>query len=186
MCPHPGGGRNWPATSYNPQLKMVFAESLKSCMDFEWNPRSAAETAAGGADDLWIWRVPPNHDGKFGRLEGVNLETRKVVWTYRQRAALASSTLTTASGLLFIGSRDRTFMAMDASDGKVLWKTRLDASPSSTPVTYSVGGNQYVAVVAGNGGPHAWPFPTPEYANPTEGTTLWVFKLPSGETGAQQ
>ena len=128
----------------------------------------------------------PHRDGKFGRLQAVDLKTRKVIWTRRQRAAYASSTLTTAGGLLFIGSRDRSFMALNAADGKLLWKTRLDASPSSTPVTYSVGGHQYVAVVAGNGGPHAWPFPTPEYANPSEGTTLWVFRLPGDNGSAQQ
>lgn len=179
ICPHPGGGRNWPATSYDPDTKMLFSQSLESCEYFAWNPRSQAETAGGGSDDLWIWQVPPNHDGKFGRLQAVNLATRKIVWTYRQRSALASSILTTAGGLLFVGSRDRNFLAMDAADGKILWKTRLDASPSSSPVTYSAGGHQYVAVVAGNGGPQAWPFPTPENANPTGGTTLWVFALPS-------
>lgn len=186
ICPHPGGGRNWPATSYDPATTMLFSEPLESCEDFAWNPPGPAQIAAGGSDDLWIWRAPPNHDGKFGRLQAVNLSTRKVVWTYRQRAALASSILATAGGLLFVGSRDRDFMAMNASDGAVLWKTRLDASPSSSPITYSAAGNQYVAVVAGNGGPQAWPFPTPEYANPREGTTLWVFELPGVSAPAKQ
>lgn len=63
--------------------------------------------------------------------------------------------------------------------GAVLWHAVLGASPSSTPVTYSAGGQQYVGVVAGNGGPVAWPYMTPEIANPTSGTTLWVFKLAS-------
>ena len=70
------------------------------------------------------------------------------------------------------------FMALNAGDGSILWKVRLDASPSSSPITYRAGGKQFVAVVAGNGGPQAWPLPTPEYANPRDGTTLWVFELP--------
>ena len=53
-------------------------------------------------------------------------------------------------------------------------------------MTYSVGGKQYVAVVAGNGGPVAWPYLTPEVENPAGGTTLMVFKLPdAGEVPAQ-
>ena len=184
ICPHPGGGRNWPATAYDPETTTLFSESLESCEQFAWNPRSPAEAAAGGSDDLWIWQAPPHHDGKFGRLQAVNLSTRRIMWTYRQRPALASSILTTAGGLLFVGSRDRSFLALDAHDGAILWKTRLDASPSSSPITYSAGGRQYVAVVAGNGGPQAWPFPTPEFANPGDGTTLWVFGLSGSDATA--
>ncbi|MGH9687888.1 MAG: PQQ-binding-like beta-propeller repeat protein, partial [Candidatus Acidiferrales bacterium] len=92
-------------------------------------------------------------------------------------AAISSSTLTTGGGLVFAGSRDRRFRAFDAATGKVLWQRTLGASVSSTPVTYSVAGQQYVAVVAGNGGPVAWPQLTPEVANPAGGTTLWVFRL---------
>ena len=52
--------------------------------------------------------------------------------------------------------------------------------PSSTPVTYSVGGQQYVAVVAGGGGAHdiTWAALTPEIDSPAGSPSLWVFKLP--------
>ena len=93
--------------------------------------------------------------------------------------------LTTAGGLVFAGSRDRRFRAFDAATGKILWQSTLNASLSSTPVTYSIGGEQYVAVVAGNGGPVAWPQLTPEIANPLGGTTLWVFKLPGAGDSTQ-
>ena len=65
--------------------------------------------------------------------------------------------------------------------GKLLWQTQLNAAPNSSPVTYSVQGEQYVAVVAGGGGPlsSASASLTPEIDNPAGGTTLWVFKLPS-------
>ena len=45
-------------------------------------------------------------------------------------------------------------------------------------MTFSIGDRQYVAVVAGNGGPVAWPFLTPEIDNPAGNVTLWVFQLP--------
>jgi len=85
--------------------------------------------------------------------------------------------------VLFVGGRDRYFNAFDSTNGKILWRRRLPASPSSTPVTYSAGGHQYVAVVAGNGGPVAWNTLTPENDNPVGGTTLMVFSLP--EANAQ-
>jgi PQQ-dependent dehydrogenase (methanol/ethanol family) len=185
FCPHSGGGRNWPATSYDPESKILYVPLYESCQDFTWIPRDSAATAVGGSDMHFVLHTRPDSDGKIGRLEAVNLETKKVAWIYRQRAAMSSSTLTTAGGLVFAGSRDRRFRAFDASTGKVLWQSRLGASLSSTPVTYSVDGQQYVAVVAGNGGPVAWPQLTPEIANPLGGTTLWVFKLPDAADSAQ-
>ncbi len=181
ICPHSGGGRNWPATSYDPETKILYVPLFESCQDFTWVPRSSAETSAGGSDMRFVLLPRPDSDGKFGRIEAINLQTKKVAWVYRQRAAFSSSTLTTTGGLVFAGSRDRRFQAFDAATGKVLWQAGLGASPSSTPVTYSIAGQQYVAVVAGNGGPVAWPYLTPEIANPPGGTTLWVFKLPDTE-----
>ncbi len=177
FCPHSGGGRNWPATSYDPATKVLYVPLYESCQDFTWVPRVSAATEDGGSDMHFVLHPRPNSDGKMGRIEAVNLETKKVVWVYRQRAAISSSTLTTGGGLVFAGSRDRRFRAFDAATGKVLWQRTLGASVSSTPVTYSVAGQQYVAVVAGNGGPVAWPQLTPEVANPAGGTTLWVFRL---------
>jgi len=185
FCPHSGGGRNWPATSYDPESKILYVPLYESCQDFTWVPRDSAKTAEGGSDMHFVLHPRPDSDGKMGRIEAINLQTKKVVWVYRQRAAISSSTLTTAGGLVFAGSRDRRFRAFDAVTGKILWQSTLNASLSSTPVTYSVGGEQYVAVVAGNGGPVAWPQLTPEIANPLGGTTLWVFKLPGAGDSTQ-
>lgn len=177
FCPHSGGGRNWPATSYDPDTMILYVPLYESCQDFTWVPRDGAETAEGGSDMHFVLHPRPNSDGNIGRLEAINLETKKVAWIYRQRAAMSSSTLVTAGGVVFAGSRDRNFRAFDAENGKILWQRTLSAALSSTPITYSAGGEQYVAVVAGNGGPVAWPQLTPEVSNPTGGTTLWVFQL---------
>jgi alcohol dehydrogenase (cytochrome c) len=181
ICPHPGGIRSWLATSYDPATRMIYVPMVESCMDFTWKPRDAAETAAGGSDLGWVVKAPSGSDGKFGRVEAIDLQTRKVAWIRRQRAPESSSMLATAGEVVFEGSRDRMFRASDSRTGKVLWSIRLNAAPSSTPVTYSIGGRQYVAVVAGGGGAHdvTWPTLTPEIDSPAGGTTLWVFKLPA-------
>jgi alcohol dehydrogenase (cytochrome c) len=181
FCPHSGGGRNWPATSIDINAKVLFVQALETCQDYTWRVRTPAEIAAGVGDMQWVQLPRDGGDGNFGRVQAISLTTGKTLWTQRRRAAFASSTLATAGGLLFVGSRDRYFYAYDSATGKPLWRSRLPASPSATPITYSAGGAQYVAVVAGNGGPVAWPFVTPEIENPTGGTTLTVFKLPSAE-----
>ena len=76
---------------------------------------------------------------------------------------------------------DRYFKANDAATGEDLWKIRLNDVPNSTPVTYSVGGKQYVAVLTGAGSPwtQVWNNLVPEIRNPPSGgATLWVFALP--------
>jgi alcohol dehydrogenase (cytochrome c) len=107
--------------------------------------------------------------------------TREVVWTQRQRAPQTTGALATAGGIVFNGSLDRFIRAYDDSTGKVLWQMRLNDVPSSCPITYTVNGKQYIAVVVGNGGAHAatWPVLVPEIQNPPDhGAALWVFELP--------
>jgi len=178
FCPHSGGGRNWPATSIDLEHKILFVQMFESCQDYTWRDKTPEEIAKGVNDMQWVLKPNPEAGGKFGRVQAIDLATGKTLWMHRRRAAFASSTMATAGGLMFVGSRDRYFYAYDSQSGKPLWRTRLPASPSATPVTYTAGGHQYVAVVAGNGGPVAWPFLTPEVANPTGGTTLMVFRLP--------
>jgi quinoprotein glucose dehydrogenase len=65
--------------------------------------------------------------------------------------------IVTAGGLLFIGATnfDRKFRAFDKATGKLLWETTLPMAGNSTPITYEVGGLQYVVIHAtgGRGGP---------------------------------
>jgi alcohol dehydrogenase (cytochrome c) len=58
--------------------------------------------------------------------------------------------LTTASDLLFSGGREGYFFALDARAGALLWRMPVGASVASGPMSYALGGRQYVAVAAGN------------------------------------
>lgn len=180
ICPHAGGARSWPATAYNPKSRILFVPLIETCMKFSRRVRTAAETAAGGSDLGWVVQARPDSDGNVGRVQAVDLVTKKTLWTQRRRAPESAALLATDGGLLFQGSRDRMFRALDQATGKTLWETRLAAQPSAFPITYAIGGQQYVAVVAGGGGAHdiTWPNITPEIDNPTGATTLYVFKLP--------
>jgi alcohol dehydrogenase (cytochrome c) len=180
ICPDANGARNWPATSYDPGTHILYVPLTESCMDYTWVPGNPAQTAAGGLDIRFTLRLRPDSDGKMGRIEAVNLETKKVVWMDRQRAPIASSMLATAGRLVFSGAQNRQFTAYDAETGKVLWEVGLNATPSSYPVTYGVDGKQYIAVVSGGGGSLDEGFArlAPEFDNPAGGTTLWIFKLP--------
>jgi alcohol dehydrogenase (cytochrome c) len=180
LCPDANGARNWLTTAFDPASYILYVPLVEDCADYSWTPRSAAQIAAGGDDIHFAVRPRPDGDGKFGRIEAINLATGKVLWIHRQRAPLVSSLLATGGDLVFVGALDRFFSAYNATTGKLLWHTQLNAAPNSSPVTYSVQGEQYIAVVAGGGFlSSASSRLTPEIDNPTGGTTLWVFKLPS-------
>jgi alcohol dehydrogenase (cytochrome c) len=180
LCPHAGGAKNWLASTYDAATHAMITPLVESCEDFTWKPRSAEATAAGGSDINYLMKARPDSDGKFGRVQAIDLKTGKVLWTRRQRAPESASLLGTAGGLVFEGSRDRQFRALDSSNGKALWSWGLNAAPSSNPITYTARGEQYVAVVAGGGNPHdlTWRALTPEIDTAPDGVTLWVFKLP--------
>jgi alcohol dehydrogenase (cytochrome c) len=151
LCPSNFGARNWPATSLNPTTGMLFVPMLESCADFTYEPRSSKETANGGSDIRFMPRPRPDGDGNLGRMIALDLNTQRVQWTHRQPMPLASSLLATAGGVVFMGDLDRNFGAWDQTSGAMLWTTRLPASAESTPIAYSVGEQQFIAVVSGEG-----------------------------------
>jgi len=180
VCPHAGGAKIWLPSSYNPGTKLLYIPLNESCMDLiPVEPGGRASLSTGVR---WTLRPRPDSDGKYGRMEAVNLETRKVVWTERQRAPQTTGVLATAGGVVFAGALDRTLKAYDDATGKELWKTRLNDVPNSSPITYTANGRQYLAVVVGNGGPQATGFTllVPEIQNPPDrNAAIWVFELPA-------
>jgi len=180
ICPHPGGGRNWTASTYNPATRILYIPVIDSCMYYTWLKRTPEEIAAGGSDIRWQNYVPDNSDGNFGYVQAFDITTGKTLWKAKHRAVESAALLSTDGGVIFQGSRDRRFRALDEKNGATLWETRLPAQPSAYPVTYTANGKQYVAVTTGGGGPldNGFISYTPELVTPTGGNTLMVFALP--------
>jgi alcohol dehydrogenase (cytochrome c) len=180
MCPHTNGVRNWMTTAFDPRTHILYVPLLDACGEYMWIARSPSDYANGGFDTFNALRARPNGDGMFGQIEAINMLTGKVLWKHRQRAPLESSLLATAGGLVFSGSYDRLFHAYESVSGKLLWQTVLNLSPNASPVTYSVNGRQYVAIVAGGGGPmdSGAALLAPEINSPPGNATVWVYRLP--------
>jgi alcohol dehydrogenase (cytochrome c) len=110
----------------------------------------------------------------------VDVATGNTVWQYQQRAYNYSAVLATAGSLVFNGDGARYFFALDTETGKKLWQVRLGSMCCGYPVTYSVDGRQYVAVVAGYGRNSL----APEIDNVTGDNMIYVFALPEAAGGA--
>jgi alcohol dehydrogenase (cytochrome c) len=180
VCPNAGAGaKSWLPGAYDPNTKMLYTPLMESCMYLI--PVGPGERGLMSSGVRWTQLARPDSDGKYGRLEAVNLETKKVAWVDRQRAPRSTGILATAGGVIFAGSTDRVFAGYDEMTGKELWRARLNDPPTSAPITYAVNGKQYVAVIAGNGGPGASSHQAlvPEIRNSAGGeATIWVFELP--------
>ena len=166
VCPDALGARNMQTTSYNPATKVLYVPMQDTCINNITNRR-------------WQKYPNPEQDGLWGLVKAVNLETREVEWTTRQFGPPASGHLTTDTGLLFRGTIDRLFQAVDQENGEVLWQQRLDNAPTSYPITYRVDGRQYVAVATNSGSYFANGMErTTGITNSPTGASLWVFALP--------
>lgn len=171
MCPSSFGVRNWPASAFDAASGTLFLPMYEACQDFFWNPGSAWDIS-------WQLRPMPGSDGKLGRIAAIDLATGKPRWVRRDRSP-PSSAILRSGGLIFAGWRDRWFRALDERSGETLWETRLSAAPNAFPVTYQAGGRQFVAIVAGGGGPLDSGFAslTPEVTGASGSPTLFVFAL---------
>ena len=127
----------------------------------------------------------PASDGNMGRLSAYRAKDLKPVWTLQQRAPFLTSSMTTAGGVGFVGDWDRTFRAFDVKTGKTLWTTRLGTTAQGFPTTFSVGGEQFVAVPTGYNGGSPEIRPNSMFAfernRPLVGHAVYVFALPKAQ-----
>jgi alcohol dehydrogenase (cytochrome c) len=179
VCPHVSGGRGWMPTAYDAATKILYLPMVEACTDFV--PVPAGERGFLSTGVRPTVRPRPGSDGKYGRLQAINLQTTQTVWVERQRAPYTTGALATAGGLVFAGSLDRMISAYDSETGAQLWQTRLNDVPSSAPISYSANGQEYVAIVVGPGRLQSSSYNAlvPDIKTPPEqGAAIWVFELP--------
>jgi len=152
------GGPDWSNHGFSPRTNLYYVP---------YGINNVAHDRTEGGNGL-----RPIGQYQTGGVVAINASTNQVVWRnhFGLDVAHGQHPLITASDLLFIGLPDGNFIAMDAVDGKELWRFQTGASISSGAATYTIGGEQYVAILsAGTGIP---------YGNSiTEGDMLWAFKL---------
>ena len=146
ICPNLIGGKNWQPMSFNPGTGLVYIPTNNVCMDWsvsEVNYRKGVFYL--GAD----FPTTPGPGGYMGELVAWDPVAQKKVWGVKTDLPFNGGTLTTAGGLTFWGDLHGVFHAYDAKTGAELWKLPLGSGIGAGPISYSVNGKQYVAVVVG-------------------------------------
>jgi alcohol dehydrogenase (cytochrome c) len=122
--------------------------------------------------------IAPDADGKVGTVRALSAETGKAAWRFDTRAGV-TALVATGGDLVFGGDVAGHFRAFDATTGKVLWDTNLGSQVTGHPITFAVGGKQYVAVSTGRSNmTSALARLTPDVAPDDSRNKLFVFALP--------
>jgi alcohol dehydrogenase (cytochrome c) len=153
------GGTNWYSPSYSPRTGLFYIPIWADYASLYIKQDAAyvrGQRFAGGGESARAGRVILGNfnyrkDGdQYGAVRAIDPRTGEKKWDFWMADVTTAGILTTASDLLFSGGPDGYFFALDARDGRLLWKASVGGPVRSGPMTYSVGGKQYVAVCAGN------------------------------------
>jgi alcohol dehydrogenase (cytochrome c) len=159
---YPGnqGGTNWYNPSFSPRTGLFYIPTWVNYSSiFVKRPEGYVEgrTFVGGRARSTVPRgIRTNavnyrkEDEGYGAVRAIDPHTGDLKWEYKMTDFTDAGILTTASDVLFTGGREGYFFALNGRTGALLWTFTVGGAVVSGPMTYSVGGRQYVAVTAGN------------------------------------
>jgi len=150
ICPAAPGGKDWNPSAFSPRTGLIYVPHLNLCMDEgHMEANYIAGTPYLGADA----RMHAGPGGNRGVLTAWDPVARRAVWRIREDLPLWSGALATAGDVVFYGTMDGLFKAVDARSGRLLWQYRMNSGTIGMPVSYrGPDGRQYIAIFAGVGG----------------------------------
>jgi PQQ-dependent dehydrogenase (methanol/ethanol family) len=136
----PNHATNWNGTAFSPVTRLYYVMALERCT-VKLSPGS--------------WKTErPREDPGTTYLRALDIETGKIAWEVPQVGPTDgkrdAGILATAGGLLFYGDPSGYFIAADERDGKTLWRVPMSATMKTSPITYTVDGQQFVALAVGS------------------------------------
>ncbi len=178
ICPNLLGGKNWQPMSYDSVNGLVYIPTKNLCMDLEGIQPEYKRGAFYLAVNFDLDKAGAG--GYLGGVKAWDPVAQKTVWFNKDELPWAGGVTSTAGGVVFHGDITGWFKALDAKTGKTLWKFNAGSGISAAPMTYTLDGVQYVAVMSGRS------VSMPSFfgkigermtAASPEGGTLFVFSL---------
>ncbi len=173
VWPGLGGGTNWHPMSYSAADNLLFINTFDIGMEYQAGEPRKVE-AGQPAQMITVKAIKPENQGY---LKAVNPMTGKAKWEIPFHVANTAGTMNTAGGLVFTGQLTGEFIAVDTSNGKILWKFQTPSGVVGQPVTWEKDGVQYVTVGSGIGGVYAMRTAAADLTHVPTGSSLWTFKL---------
>jgi PQQ-dependent dehydrogenase (methanol/ethanol family) len=150
ICPAAPGTKDWQPSSWSSRTGLLYIPHQNLCQDEEG---TEANYIAGTPYVAAIVKMYAGPGGYRGVLTAWDPVARKAAWEVHERFPVWSGTVVTAGDVVFYGTMDGWFKALDARSGKELWRFKTGSGIIGQPTTYlGPDGKQYVAVLAGVGG----------------------------------
>jgi PQQ-dependent dehydrogenase (methanol/ethanol family) len=150
ICPAAPGAKDWQPSSWSPRTGLLYIPHQNLCQDEEGTEANYIAGTPYVAAIVKMYAGPGGHRGLVTAWDPVG---RKAVWQVEEKFPVWSGSLVTAGDVVFYGTMDGWFKALDARNGKELWRFKTGSGIIGQPVTYrGPDGKQYVAVLAGVGG----------------------------------
>jgi len=156
LYPGPAGAHNWHAMSYNPATGLVYLPVGESSYMFQNASTPFVSRKGGVINDGLEHKKPmdpaaPTQISVPDKLIAIDPVAGRIVWSVPSQGG---GTLATAGNLIIQGRGVALgdLAAFRATDGKLLWSRHVPNGVVANPITYMVGGTQYIAVAAGRGG----------------------------------
>jgi PQQ-dependent dehydrogenase (methanol/ethanol family) len=150
ICPAAPGGKDWQPMAFSPRTHLAYIPHNNLCQDEEGIEVSyIAGTPYLGAN-VRMYPGPGGHRGWFTAWDPV---AAKPSWQIKERFPVWSGALATAGDIVFYGTMEGWFKAVDARTGRLLWQFHTASGIIGQPVTFRApDGKQYIAIFSGVGG----------------------------------
>lgn len=150
VCPAAPGAKDWQPSAFSHKTGLLYLPHNNLCMDIEEKAVGyLAGTPYVGAEVV-MKAGPGGHRGEFAAWDIVKGEE---IWTIKEKFPVWSGTMATAGDLVFYGTMEGWFKAVNANTGEVLWQFKTSSGIIGQPSTWKgPDGRQYVAIMSGVGG----------------------------------
>jgi alcohol dehydrogenase (cytochrome c)/quinohemoprotein ethanol dehydrogenase len=159
ITPGPDGSHNWHPMSYSPDTGLVYIPAQQIPMVYRLDENFSVQPIGVNLGvNYWdpqdeFTELPAGFGPEFqGHLLAWNPVTRQEAWRVTHTTFYNGGVLSTAGNLVFQGNTDEELVAYNALSGERLWSAPTQTGVIAPPVTFSVNGEQYIALVAGWGG----------------------------------
>ena len=173
ICPPDIGGKDQQPAAFSPRTGLFYVPTNNECMDY-----TGIEASYIAGTPYWGAQMTrhPGPGGNRGAFIAWDATTGRAAWSIPEKFLVYSGALVTAGDVVFYGTIDGHFKAVDARTGQELWRFKTGSGVIGAPVTYiGPDGKQYVAVLTGVGGAAGVDSHVDGY--PSEGGQLYVFSL---------
>jgi glucose dehydrogenase len=176
ICPASPGAKDWQPSAYSPRTGLLYIPHNNLCQDAEGVEANGIAGPPSAGANVRLYAGPGGNRGAFTAWDPVG---RRPVWSVREHFPAWSGALVTAGDVVFYGTLDGWFKALDARSGKELWKLKVGSGSLGQPVSYrGPDGKQYVAMLSGQADPRATNALQDLPDDTTRGGRLSVFALP--------